>query len=61
MNLNELRQTKDNYYVVPRTTTIPTKKSVKDIILEKSNDISDKTIDFIFDIISQNGFVIKEK
>ena len=60
MNLNELRQTKDNYYVVP-TTTIPTKKSVKDIILEKSNDISDKTIDFIFDIISQNGYVIKEK
>ncbi|MEC8603396.1 MAG: hypothetical protein VXY47_03505 [Bacteroidota bacterium] len=61
MNLNELRQTKDNYYVVPRTTTISTKKSVKDIILEKSNDISDKTIDFIFDLISQNGYVIKEK
>ena len=61
MNLNELRQTKDNYYVVPRTITIPTKKSVKDIILEKSNDISDKTIDFIFDLISQNGYVIKEK
>ena len=61
MNLNELRQTKDNYYVVPKTNTIPTKKSVKDIILEKSNDISDKTIDFIFDLISQNGYVIKEK
>ena len=61
MNLNELRQTKDNYYVVPRTIIIPPKKSVKDIILEKSNDISDKTIDFIFDLISQNGYVIKEK
>ena len=61
MNLNELRQTKDNYYVVPRTTITPAKKSLKDIILEKSNDISDKTVDFIFDLISQNGYVIKEK
>ena len=60
MNLNELRQTKDTFYVVP-TTTISREKSVKDIIIEKSSDISDKTINFIFDLISQNGYTIKKK